>query len=497
MRLLGLWGRGRTGTNPTGTNPSRSRRWRSSAAATAAFLAVVALSAVQINIYFGLNHTVGDLTGAAAARIQPLEAGLTRAAGAPAATGLAHWQAPADLPDGVIRKAVIPGTVSGFQSRDAYVYLPPAYLGSPRPALPVLVLFSGQPGGPADWLTGGALRSRLDRFAAEHAGVAPVTVVVDPNGSAVGKHAVHGQPDCPGGHLPGAGRAGLDQPHARRRPGSPPVGRGRLLLRRHVRHADGHEASRRLQRRAGLLQRGGAGPREGAGQDHRGLLRRRRRGLRPADPAARHGGTPLRRPRRVLRRRRPRPGVHRPHGRALRGGTPGRVHASKHTGSPTRGTPGTRHPAAFPAAWTSWPDAGGSRHEPVQDRQQRGPRRARGRRSRRCRASGARACAGRWRTSVPCPSRWRSSRPSSVSGPSRAASCPGRPSALLPVASVNAPGLKAGHWWSLFTSLFFATNLLAYLDRITDDPRCCWASLNGIWGRCGRPYSSLRASSRR
>lgn len=176
MRLLGLWGRG----------GSRTNRWRSSAAATAAFLAVLALSAVQINIYFGLNHTVGDLTGTAVARIQPLEAGLTRAAGGPAATGLAHWRAPAGLPDGVIRKAVIPGTVSGFQSRDAYVYLPPAYLSSPRPALPVLVLFSGQPGSPADWLTGGALRSRLDRFAAEHAGVAPVAVVVDPNGSPSG-----------------------------------------------------------------------------------------------------------------------------------------------------------------------------------------------------------------------------------------------------------------------------------------------------------------------
>lgn len=177
MRLLGLWGRrGRGGTH----------RWRSSAAATAALLAVLALSGVQINIYFGLNHTVGDLTGAAVARIQPLEADLTRAPGVPAATGLAHWQAPDHLPDGVIRKAVIPGTVSGFQSRDAYVYLPPAYLGSPRPALPVLVLFSGQPGSPADWLTGGALRSRLDRFAAEHAGVAPVAVVVDPNGSPSG-----------------------------------------------------------------------------------------------------------------------------------------------------------------------------------------------------------------------------------------------------------------------------------------------------------------------
>jgi S-formylglutathione hydrolase FrmB len=156
----------------------------SAAAATAAFLAVLALSAVQINIYFGLNHTVGDLTGTAVARIQPLDAGLTRAARGPAATRLARWHGPAELPNGVIRKAAIPGTVSGFRARDAYVYLPPAYRSSPRPALPVLVLFSGQPGGPADWLVGGALRSRLDRFAAEHAGVAPVAVVVDPNGSA-------------------------------------------------------------------------------------------------------------------------------------------------------------------------------------------------------------------------------------------------------------------------------------------------------------------------
>ncbi|MFF2246794.1 alpha/beta hydrolase [Arthrobacter sp. NPDC058130] len=176
MGLPGLWARG----------GNRTKRWRPGAAATGAVLAVFLLSAAQINIYFGLNHTVSDLTGTAVARIQPLEAGLTRAAGGPAASGLAHWHAPADLPGGVVRKAVIPGTLSGFQSREAYIYLPPAYQSSPRPALPVLVLFSGQPGSPADWLTGGALRGRLDRFAAQHAGVAPVTVVVDPNGSPSG-----------------------------------------------------------------------------------------------------------------------------------------------------------------------------------------------------------------------------------------------------------------------------------------------------------------------
>lgn len=33
---------------------------------------------------------------------------------------------------------------------------------------------------------------------------------------------------------------------------------------------------------------------------------------------------------------------------------------------------------------------------------------------------------------------------------------------LLPVAGVSGPGLRSGNWWSLFTSLFFATNVPAY-----------------------------------
>jgi phosphatidylglycerol lysyltransferase len=39
----------------------------------------------------------------------------------------------------------------------------------------------------------------------------------------------------------------------------------------------------------------------------------------------------------------------------------------------------------------------------------------------------------------------------------------GPPESLLDVAVVNATGLKDGRWWSMFTSLFFATNPLAYL----------------------------------
>ncbi|AOT05087.1 alpha/beta hydrolase [Arthrobacter sp. U41] len=168
-----------------GLNPAR-RPARTTVASTGALLGVVLLSAVQINGYFGLNHTVSDLMGTAVARIQPLEDALKRTPGA-AATSLSAWQPPAGLPEsGVLRRAGIPGSSSGFESREAYIYLPPAYRSTPRPALPVLVLFSGQPGGPADWLTGGALRSRMDRFAAAHHGVAPVVVVVDPNASASG-----------------------------------------------------------------------------------------------------------------------------------------------------------------------------------------------------------------------------------------------------------------------------------------------------------------------
>lgn len=162
----------------------RRSSWKGRAGSVLAALGVILLSAVQVNHYFGLNNTVADLLGTAVARIQPLDATLQRAPGSVPGLPPDKWKAPAGLPDGgILRRAGIPGTESGFNAREAYIYLPPAYLASPRPTLPVLVLFSGQPGGPSDWLTGGQLRAQLDRFAEHHGGIAPVTVVVDPNGS--------------------------------------------------------------------------------------------------------------------------------------------------------------------------------------------------------------------------------------------------------------------------------------------------------------------------
>jgi S-formylglutathione hydrolase FrmB len=161
----------------------RSGSWRRRTLDVIALLAVVLLATAQVNAYFGLNRTVADLTGTALTRIQPLEPELQRQPGRPAQP-LAGWSPTGDLPaDGVLRTVSVPGTASGLQARTSYVYLPPAYFAANRPSLPVLVLVPGQPGGPADWLTGGALLPRMASFAARHGGVAPVVVVVDPNGS--------------------------------------------------------------------------------------------------------------------------------------------------------------------------------------------------------------------------------------------------------------------------------------------------------------------------
>jgi enterochelin esterase-like enzyme len=161
----------------------RSGTWRRRSLDVVALLAVVLLAAVQVNAYFGLNRTVSDLTGTALTRIPALEPEQMRQPGS-TLEPLTGWTPANGLPaSGVLRTANIPGTASGLHTRNSYIYLPPAYFASNRPGLPVLVLVPGQPGGPADWLTGGSLHARMDSFAAKHGGVAPVVVVVDPNAS--------------------------------------------------------------------------------------------------------------------------------------------------------------------------------------------------------------------------------------------------------------------------------------------------------------------------
>lgn len=155
-----------------------------------AVVAVVLLSAVQVNAYFGQYINIGsfydaDTSGLPTLSQQdmrtPRELAHEIASKLPASEG---WRPPADMPaGGKLFENGIPGTVSGFSARNAVIYLPPAYLVAKRPQLPVMVMVAGQPGSPQRWLDSGNLERIMNKFAHGHHGLAPVVVVVDPNGS--------------------------------------------------------------------------------------------------------------------------------------------------------------------------------------------------------------------------------------------------------------------------------------------------------------------------
>ncbi|GAA2143860.1 alpha/beta hydrolase-fold protein [Kitasatospora kazusensis] len=163
--------------------PAGRRRGRG--AVVLAALLVLLMSSSQVNRYFDQYPTFRVLLAPwinPAAKLSSTPAAATVTV--PPGRVLAEvWHRPAGLPaKGTISTAPIPGTKSGFKSRDAYIYLPPAYQATPRPLLPVLVLLPGQPGEPADWVNSGGLQAQLDGFAAAHDGLAPVVVVADQTG---------------------------------------------------------------------------------------------------------------------------------------------------------------------------------------------------------------------------------------------------------------------------------------------------------------------------
>lgn len=154
--------------------------------AAAALVVVTGLS--QVNQLYYAYPTLRSALGLAPTQQVPIHTVAPRqpqVVTAPPGTPLAGvWTAPAGMPSrGAVSEVPVPGTVSGFTARPAWVYFPPAYLASPRALLPVLVLVAGQPGAPRDWVDGGQLVQTMDAFAAAHSGLAPVVVVADPLGS--------------------------------------------------------------------------------------------------------------------------------------------------------------------------------------------------------------------------------------------------------------------------------------------------------------------------
>jgi len=163
-------------------------RWWGVAALVAGLIAAVG-GATQINRFYGEFPTLGTALGVTRTKtvdLTQVDKPAARTLAAPAGGYLADvWQPPADLPaKGTVSKVTIPGTISGFHPRQAFVYLPPAYQStSPRPLLPVLVLLSGQPGAPDGWLISGELPAKMDAFAAAHHGLAPIVVMPDDLGN--------------------------------------------------------------------------------------------------------------------------------------------------------------------------------------------------------------------------------------------------------------------------------------------------------------------------
>lgn len=156
--------------------------------ALAAVLVVLASAGNQVNVSFGQFPTLRaalalPVTGQA--DLSQVNRAAATLVTAPPGRSLAQvWHPPSGMPaTGTIAQVQIPAPASGFAARPGWVYLPPAYLATPRAQLPVLVLLAGQPGSPRDWLDAGQLVPMMDRFATAHRGLAPVVVMPDWLGS--------------------------------------------------------------------------------------------------------------------------------------------------------------------------------------------------------------------------------------------------------------------------------------------------------------------------
>lgn len=162
------------------------RSWHRRVLSIVAAALILTLCGLQINQYFGSYPTINSLVNGA----PTLSVGVPRYLRAkhkdrflasPVRDG---WVAPKGmLADGEFRQVAIPGKVSHFKARDAIVYLPPAYFTKHRPLLPVVVLVTGEPGTPSNWLASANLVALLNGNAQAHRGLAPVVVIPDPNGS--------------------------------------------------------------------------------------------------------------------------------------------------------------------------------------------------------------------------------------------------------------------------------------------------------------------------
>ena len=162
-----------------------SRGLRRAIACAMAVLSLISC-AVRVDMVYGEYTTLGSLFGVAAFK----EVSSSHISGK-ASMSVKEWQRLAkrgtlpSMPEaGEIRTVDIPATASHFKARNADVYLPPAALSRKPPALPVMVMFAGQPGSPDRFFNASGIAMTLNDYAAKHHGLAPIVVSPDQNGAA-------------------------------------------------------------------------------------------------------------------------------------------------------------------------------------------------------------------------------------------------------------------------------------------------------------------------
>ncbi len=153
--------------------------------ALAGVLLSVGFSLLLINLDYHYYPTIGSIFGVEpAASGQSTDTIMFSAQRGRVATIESSLYAPEDSNfHGQLRHLTIPGTVSGFQARSGWVYVPAIAEPPTQISLPVLILISGVPGSPNDWLNGGEAMSTLDAFAKLHHGITPYVFIVDDTGS--------------------------------------------------------------------------------------------------------------------------------------------------------------------------------------------------------------------------------------------------------------------------------------------------------------------------
>ena len=156
----------------------------------AAILTVFAILAAAIGIdqSYGEYATIGSLFG----EDSYSQADLTGLAKRKDLITVAQWRKQAangtirNIPaNGTVNKIDIPATKSQFEARKALVYLPPAALADSKrkPALPVVLMLSGQPGSPGRVFQAGGIQTMMDGYAKTHDGLAPIVIAADQLGA--------------------------------------------------------------------------------------------------------------------------------------------------------------------------------------------------------------------------------------------------------------------------------------------------------------------------